>query len=198
MEMQFVIFSDDMAHELIKGRKTSARIITDKVFEPGELLWVKEAYVGPYLPPGTEEDFEANPTKYLSPDYCRYKSLGETNVFKYVGYDTIEAGWFPKENMPIWASQTTLKIRRFEKQRLQAITDHKALSEGVRWTNIDSGFGEVKPVLRYYMGDPQYLFETPRGAFAAWWQRTYFNWDDDPIVAVIEFEVIRENIKTVI
>lgn len=198
MEHLSIEFSDDMAHEIIQGRKHVVRIISDRVFKPGDLLWVKESYIGPYLAPGTEDEFEKNPTKFLCPEYCRYKSQGESNVFSRAGFTTIESGWFPLENMPVWASQTTLRIKDAYRERLQAISDESALNSGVRWTNQGESWGG-KPIIKYFMGSGEgRLFDTPIMAFKEHWERTVCNWDANPIVNVLCFEVIRENIRSVI
>lgn len=80
----------------------------------------------------------------------------------------------PSLHMPRWASRLTLEITNARVERIQSITKDQARQEGVSPMMCSKGFWEK--------------------SFQMLWDGIYENWNDNPWVWVIEFEVIHQNI----
>jgi uncharacterized protein YhfF len=76
--------------------------------------------------------------------------------------------------MPRWASRLTLKVTDVRIEQVQSITKEQAQAEGVRPTGCTKGYW--------------------RSAYQRIWNSIYGNWDQNPYVWVIEFEVIHQNV----
>ncbi|WP_201766957.1 hypothetical protein [Chrysiogenes arsenatis] len=92
--------------------------------------------------------------------------------------------------MPRWASRITLEVTNVRVERLQDISDVDAIAEGCDDTHIT----ETHP--------PSQAFRkpTPREAFRVLWDSIYGKkdgcpWVDNPLVWVIEFKVLGEQVK---
>ncbi|WP_063664307.1 hypothetical protein [Aliivibrio fischeri] len=112
-----------------------------------------------------------------------YRSDGEFSWSDDYG-DEISA-WKSSTNMSKEISRITLKVTDVRIERVQDITEEQAISEGMPTNKecqkiaIDSGLGwHQKPVTW----------------FKSFWNGLYNNWDDNPHVWVIEFEVIKSTI----
>lgn len=122
---------------------------------PGDRLWVRETFATPR----------------------RNKSV----VWYRAGHFGVEPKWTPSIHMPRWASRITLEVTGVRVERLQAITQADARTEGVVDT---SGVWEL--------GGP--LLDTdragPRGAFEALWESINGagSWAANPWVWVVEFK----------
>jgi hypothetical protein len=76
-----------------------------------------------------------------------------------------------------------LKVTDVRIERVQDITDEQAKAEGC-WHGI--GGGEVD------------LAVSPQDHFPTLWESLYGNWNQNPYVWVIEFEVIHKNVDSVV
>lgn len=87
-------------------------------------------------------------------------------------------GKVPSIHMPRWASRLTLRVTNVTCERLKNITKEQAKREGVSPTGCTKGFW-VK-------------------AYQMLWDSIYSNWDKNPWVWVIEFDVLQKNIDEVL
>ncbi|HHF3145282.1 TPA: hypothetical protein ACPJ10_001698 [Vibrio diabolicus] len=102
-------------------------------------------------------------------------------LFKAGGFSDLK--WTPSIHMPRWASRLTLRVTDVRIERVKDITDEQARSEGC-WYGV--GGGEVD------------LAVPPQDHFPTLWDSIYQNWDENPYVWVIEFEVIHQNVDEVV
>ena len=87
-------------------------------------------------------------------------------------------GKVPSIHMPRWASRLTLRVTDVRCERLQQVDKQQAQKEGVNPTGCTKGFWVT--------------------AYQMLWDSIYSNWDENPWVWVIEFEVIKSNVDKVI
>lgn len=99
-----------------------------------------------------------------------------TYIYKATGDDG-ESKWKPSIHMPRKASRLTLRVMNVRCERVQKMNKVDAVNEGFDLSNV-LGF--------------------PRVWFKDVWNSIYSNWDQNPWVWVIEFEVIKSNIDKVI
>jgi len=141
----------------------------------GDLLWVKEPY-------GFHQA-------------CPYEEPKDTDiVYKADGFPSklqYEQEWKPSIFMPKWASRLTLKITDIRAERVQDISEKDSRKEGVE-TFMQYGSSAFKD----YSGN-HHAFFSAKESFETLWQSINGNWDDNPWVWKVEFEVINENILEV-
>lgn len=115
-----------------------------------------------------------------------YRSDGEFTWSDDYG-DEISA-WKPSIHMPKKLSRITLKVTDVRIERIQCITEEQAKSEGVRKTLwfTPNGAKEDDWVNLGGLMKAQY-----KNGFASICDSIYSNWNDNPYVWVIEFEVIK-------
>ena len=140
--------------------------------QPGDLLWVRETFC---IYPMAGNDGAAGPI-------CRADSIISDESLKSIGRK-----WTPSIFMRREHSRLTLKITDVRIERLQDISEDDARAEGVnadedpRWqpsySDPDSG------------GDPSH-----RLSYEYLWNSINGNWNDNPWVWVVEFEVIHKNV----
>jgi hypothetical protein len=94
----------------------------------------------------------------------------------FASHDDGESKWKSSIHMPRKHSRLTLKVTDVRIERVQDITESQARGEGV---SVDHS--------------PFYV-----SGFIDIWESIYGNWDQNPYVWVIEFEVIHKNIDDVI
>lgn len=88
--------------------------------------------------------------------------------------------WIPSIHMPRSASRITLKVTGVRVEQVQAITKEDATAEGF----FDEPAAEG---MDWKLG--------AKHNFKFTWSRTYKNWNENPWVWVIEFEVIKQNVN---
>ena len=96
-----------------------------------------------------------------------------------------EVKWKPSIHMPRKASRLTLRVTGVRCERVQQITEESAKKEGAAPAFIDE-FGNCPTTPRFKNG------------FYKVWDGIYSNWDENPWVWVIEFELIKSNVDKVI
>lgn len=116
-------------------------------------------------------------------DHCSCPPNG-TPLYFSTHYDS-ERKWKPSIHMPRKHSRLTLKVTDVRIERVQDITESQAKSEGIA-PSFTSEFGKCPVVPNY------------RDGFFHTWNNIYNNWDQNPYVWVIEFEVIHKNVDQVI
>ncbi|EPK5948661.1 hypothetical protein ACVSL2_15175 [Pseudomonas aeruginosa] len=197
-----ILFNDQMVRAILEGRKTvTRRAVKDTGFyaidaaihgnevalrerealstrcpfgQPGDRLWVREAWQGPLI---SDEEQAANQswwkdmTKFQDQAHCAYRASGDNN--EYVDPDGyFHCKWKPSIHMPRWASRILLEITAVRVERLQDITPNQCIAEGA-WREKDKELGRGQEAI---------------AAFADLWRSTGGDWDANPWVWVIEFK----------
>ncbi|EPT9721453.1 hypothetical protein ACVTT0_002079 [Vibrio cholerae] len=93
------------------------------------------------------------------------------------------SAWKPSIHMPRTASRLTLKVTDVRIERVQDITEEQAIKEGI---NKHHQIPAFKSPIGYHT--------SPAYAYEELWNSIYGNWDENPYVWVIEFEVIHQNV----
>lgn len=137
---------------------------------PGERLWVRETFAHIYTGNGTPDARRSDDVVYRADGH---------------GIDSYAFGpWCPSIHMPRWASRITLNITGVRVERLQAISEEDAGSEGV---DYDPGEGGVFWV-------PGLGCDSDRAAdsFRQLWESINgtASWDANPYVWVVSFQRI--------
>ncbi|EPU4808149.1 hypothetical protein ACVXC9_002907 [Vibrio cholerae] len=143
-------------------------------------------------------------------DYCSCPPSGTPVYFATCGGDS-ESKWKPSIHMPRTASRLTLKVTDVRIERVQDITEDQAEKEGVisneKYGDLAGeenlfncpkceGF-QVHGYIGYGGGVAEGDCETCNTAvkrFGLLWDSIYQNWNQNPYVWVIEFEVIHQNV----
>ena len=99
------------------------------------------------------------------------------------------SAWHPSIHMPKAASRITLKVTDVRIEQVQDITETQAVLEGMP-TDEECQRMAVESGLSWY--------QKPVAWFKNLWNGIYSDWDANPYVWVIEFEVINKNISLVV
>ena len=200
-----MIFNQKMVQALVDGRKTvtrrpiryfrdsshwSLRINENRLmqsldggketptglsvpFKVGDLIWVRETF----------QAYVDDELEYLNADFATGKGVNVSYpaTDKLVEIVDIETGNSscrkkPSIHMPRWASRLTLRVSHVRCERIHQMTKMDAIDEGFDLSNL-LGF--------------------PRLWFRDVWNSLYSNWDENPWVWVVEFEVIKSNVDEV-
>ena len=134
---------------------------------PGDFLWVKETWDGPYANDEESRKIEAdsdaiNFDDFNTRDRCIYEADGSKPDF--LRPDFIAKHWIPGIHMPRWASRILLQITDIRIERLQSISENDIIKEGIKEDETD------KPE-----------------KFIDLWERTGGIWIENPWVWVITF-----------
>ena len=197
MAIKPILFNAEMVRAILDGRKTcTRRAVKHNVdailnspyhmehpevedawlikklcippYELGDLLYVRETWCG--LPVNEAGHMRGHTIYY-------YKADGELRPKGWRGT------WHPSIHMPKEAARIWLKVTDVRVERLQAITEDGAKSEGANWKNGRNVGWEEK------------MKRTATERFAEIWNSTIkktdldrYGWDANPWVWVIEFE----------
>jgi hypothetical protein len=142
--------------------------------QPGDRLWVRESFSGPYCMERTDE----------YPAYPPSKWPKESDIWYWADGEPTHGDWTrprPSIHMPRWANRITLGITGVRVERLQAISAADAIAEGV---NIHPD----------HHGKPPTSIYSPVQAYRDLWGQINGDsaWDANPWVWVIEFERVAE------
>ena len=153
-------------------------------FKVGDLIWVRETFCLGRL---DEVDAEHPADRTLFVDQgCGDEYYIQKEWAVYMGAEELdEVKWKPSIHMPRKASRLTLRVTGVRCERVQLITEESAEKEGVAPAFIDE-FGNCPTPPRFKNG------------FYKLWDSIYSNWDENPWVWVIEFELIKSNIDKVL
>lgn len=212
-----IIFSAPMVNALLAGRKTQTRRLmphqeTLKVayspivsgirifnyageeeisrppYAPGDRLWVREAFIGPYA-------YEVN--EYPPRDWGNkpiwFPADGPVPD-KFTGQFWHRAR--PSIHMPRWASRLTLTVTDVRVHRLQEISEADAVAEGIEQAR--SGRFYDPTVSRGTAAHLGGMHHGARSAYEALWNSLHgpHAWDANPWVAAYSFAVQHGNIDT--
>lgn len=153
----------------------------------GDLIYVRETFMPD---PDTDHDaWDEHELSYFewagcssSPQFLP-EDLKTTEHCIYKANGPIDGKWTPSIHMPRWASRLTLKVTGVRIERVQDITEDQAEKEGF--------------VNDLYFAPHPHTGKFGHSAFTYFqkaWSSIYGDWDDNPYVWVIEFEVIHQNI----
>ena len=191
-----ISFNGEMVRTILSGDKTQTRriikntgiydrLISHECFDkpgfkylykecpfgnPGDFLWVKETWTGPYataeeasLIQADADDF--NFDNLETRDRCAYAADGLKPDF--LESDYVVKKWRPGIHMPRWASRIFLQINDIRIEHLQSISENDIISEGIKEDEINR-----------------------LGKFRDLWERTGGTWIENPWVWVITFKRI--------
>ncbi len=157
----------------IAGCEVDQRIIENCPFGVvGDLLWVRETW----------RQFDASNECGCSEAPCSCPFDGSPLYF--ATHDDGESKWKPSIHMPRWANRLTLLITDVRIERVQDITDEQAKKEGM-----------IAIPDKSYIPEDKTSVVVP---FMGLWQAMYKNWGANPYVWVIEFDVILDNVDSVL
>lgn len=195
-----IIFSAPMVRAILDGRKTQTRRVAkefagrddlDLILRrfphqngcpygaPGDLLWLREAFSGPWCMEAQGGMAATPPSKWGATSRIWYWADGSPT----------HGDWTrprPSIHMPRWASRITLEIESVRIERLQDISSSDAISEGIEpcprggeWRN-------------YLDSAPNRDALTPRVSFRSLWESINgpSSWDANPYVWVVSFRRI--------
>ena len=143
-----------MVNPVIRGRNGEICSITCRLSpmfcpfgQPGDRLWVREAFQGPLIPEEALSEFLGeNPDKFESPAYCEYAADGGPRPEYVDADDNTRHGWRPAIHMPRWASRIPLEITGVRVERLASISSDDARAEGYPASRAADG-GNIDPWL---------------------------------------------------
>ncbi|WP_070964836.1 ASCH domain-containing protein [Vibrio sonorensis] len=141
----------------------------------GDLIWVRETFAAL----GHNDYEQVNPNNLSSIHEYRYKASERDSIANCKDHEVRGYKWVPSIHMPKTASRLTLKVTDVRIERVQDITEEQAEKEG------------MEPAR------PSSLWYPYRTSFMDVWDDIYSNWNQNPYVWVIEFEVIHKNIRHV-
>lgn len=211
-----MIFNEDMVKALVGGRKTVTRRpikpeTTDKgfmcklspnevagevnnfdydnsPFKPGDLIWARETF----------RQFNGSDECGCSEYPCGCPSNG-SYLYKASNW-TEESKWKPSIHMPRCASRLTLLVTNVRCELVKDISKESAINEGLikkqhKFSSMSYPLNDTG-----YMANEnsEFIYSDPEFAFKDIWNSIYGNWDKNPWVFVIEFEVINKNIDEVL
>lgn len=203
-----IIMSGDNPRLLRAGAKTQTRrIVKYRAYaeqdalvyphecpygEPGDLLWVREAW---HVGKGYDE---LPGSKFTSPT---------------VGYEADHGSHVPRIGryrhsrfMPRWASRLTLELTHVRVQRLQDISEEDALAEGMQWVDdVPTSDGPK----RLCFGLPHVGTDSARHAYETLWESLHNpkglcaedepkGWAANPLVWALTFRVHVEQVDSVL
>lgn len=198
-----ILFNTDMVRAILEGRKTQTRrIIKPQPKEQlkcviqhevsGYAHWVEASQYGQPYPKNIEyfKSIEVGDTLWVRETWADLRGLGFDKPFTYLADCLNKNGvedadgkrcrldygvkWKPSIHMPRAAARIFLKVTNVRVERLQDITHHGVISEGIA--------GDINANCK--QGDRI----TPRNEFINLWDSIYNNWKENPWVWVIEFE----------
>ncbi|EII3125380.1 hypothetical protein [Vibrio parahaemolyticus] len=139
----------------------------------GDLIYVRETW----------RSFNASDECGCSEYPCNCPQDGTPLYF--ASHDDGESKWKPSIHMPRHVSRLTLKVTGVGIQRVRDITEEQAKVEGVAPAFIDQFDNcPVKP--------------TYKNGFVKIWDSIYGNWEKNPYVWVVQFEVVHKNVDKLI
>lgn len=192
MKEKPIIFNAPMVRAILEGRKTQTRRIMkpqpelrlggflhwkDCQWADGGLGFPKSGIPdhAPYLPGDrlwVRETFSVHQTQAITAHRADGEEFEDADGCRW------KPKWTPSIHMPRWASRITLEVTDVRAERLQDISEEAANAEG------------VEKSVYLYTSDGDKCRESYRSGFARQWDAIYMNWNCNPWVWVIFFEVL--------
>lgn len=157
-------------------------------YEVGDLIWVRETF-----------NLRENPyhdlsgmylIEYDADDGC--KTINPSDMYDnndHLAYASIRNGLTPSIQMPRYASRMTLRVTNVDIHLLNDITDDDAIKEGMP---------TQEQALEMASNAGLAWYQKPKKWFEFAWNKRHKNWDKNPYVCVIEFDVIKKNIDDMV
>ena len=143
--------------------------------QPGDRLWVRESFSGPYCMEAQDGMAAAPPSTWAH----------ESRIWYWADGDPTHGDWTrprPSIHMPRWASRITLEVTAVKVERLQDISETDAIAEGIEKT--PNGFWSL-----YGQADADGTY-SPRASYRALWESINGprSWDANPWVWCVSFK----------
>lgn len=180
-----ILFSGEMVRAILEGRKTQTR----RVVKPqpgannriritgGNVMNIRDQKISENCPYGQPGDrlWVRETWRPHTPDATAYRADGDGVM------DGFRWRWRPSIHMPRWASRILLEVVAVRVERLQDISEHDAIEEGLFSTGFAAG-----------VCHPHAQENCRRCGYKALWNRIIGPgaWDANPWVWVVEFKVI--------
>ncbi|MEF1310689.1 hypothetical protein QTO01_11330 [Vibrio mytili] len=182
---------------VVESGKTKERYVTDEnnahqkwlkfPINIGDLIYVRETFCPD--PDCDHDSWDDHELSFFEWNNCGCSAeflpdalkTNEHCLFKAGGFPDLK--WTPSIHMPRWASRITLRVTDVRIERVQEITEDQAVQEGLA----------KHPQLPVWWSPVGYQ-TSPIYAYEELWNSIYQNWDENPYVWVIEFEVIHQNV----
>ncbi|WP_422366380.1 hypothetical protein [Pelagibius sp.] len=161
-------------------------------YAPGDLLWVRETWAINNCGRRVSLSADAWPEGWPV-DRLQYMATSKATDWH---FKTGEPHWWnsrPSIHMPRWASRLTLEVTDVRIERVQAISEEDAQSEGAE--------EKFLTVIARPDGDPDYhIPSSHRGGFAILWNslnaKRGFVWDANPWVVAVTFKAHHRNVDS--
>ncbi|MBA8005713.1 hypothetical protein HV064_19255 [Klebsiella grimontii] len=167
----------------------------------GDRIWVRETFQGPLFDYDLMDSYCKDPTPFEKPEFCVYKADGVPAPEFYDADDELHCSWRPSIHMPRLACRILLEITDVRVERLNAISEEDAQSEGVHtevWdqTVVARNYAAIDEFFQFWTEDmPHYveMNQLYRSSFRSLWESIYGaeNWQANPWVWVIEFKRVQ-------
>jgi hypothetical protein len=175
-------------------------------YAPGDLLWCRETWVrwlAPEIfrgPPQWITEYRAG-RRIAIPRYEGDYDIDNWKIEIQAGRKPDSLAWKSPIHMPRVLSRLTLRVTDVRVQRVQEISEEDAVAEGVGRDEKTGGYWG--PEGQGAVPGTTSLYTHARHAFHRLWdsinaKRPGRTWEDNPWVAAIGFEVIRENVDAVL
>ncbi len=172
-------------------------------FVVGDLIWVRETFCTD--PDCDHDSWDDHELSFFEWNNCGCSAALLPDALKTHEHCLFRAGglpdlkWTPSIHMPRWASRLTLRVTDVRIERVQELTEEQAKLEGIRYHSLYQEWGGVESHPDSRPHAPQWRwYEKANDAFKYLWNSIYQNWDENPYVWVIEFEVIHQNVDKVV
>ena len=166
-------------------------------YNQGDLIWVRETFQA-YCEP--EKDYLEVNFKTGKGVTVSYPATDELVEIEDMETGNSSCRKKPSIHMPRYASRLTLRVTGVRCEQLNNTTNESATKEGINCYQFypDDGF----PLCDGYTHLPDdgkcALHTSPKEAYKHLWNSIYSNWDENPWVWVIEFEVVHKNVDEVV
>ncbi|HDX8789479.1 TPA: morphogenetic protein [Klebsiella michiganensis] len=168
-------FGCELAGNELAGELSAGNYLNSAFGKPGDRIWVRETFC------------PVDDTQYGGEKWVDYRATPKFEASHPAGWDCAPNDaealkWRPSIHMPRWASRILLEITGVRVERLNAISEENAASEGV--AQFRGGFWK-----HYQPGWTQHQLSA-RGSFVTLWKSIYDeeSWQSNPWVWVIEFK----------
>ena len=164
--------------------------------QPGDLLWVREAFAYSGEPCFPDQHAHSVYFKADTEHPVRETDGLAANDFP----PAARSSWKPSIYMPRWASRLTLRITDVRVERVQDISEDDAVAEGLRVVKEDDAILWYSGLATEDWSGWSELWQPddPVAAYRDLWESINGNWDENPWVWVLEFEVIQANVDHVL
>ncbi len=182
----------ELAGNELAGELSAGNYLNSAFGKPGDRIWVREAFrvhsratdVATLVYKASERNSWTEQTHRVPVAVCNKPATPEK--------------WTPSLHMPRWASRILLEITDVRVERLNAISEEDAQSEGVHtevWdqTVVARNYAARDEFFQFWSEDmPHYveMNQLYRSSFTSLWESIYGaeNWQANPWVWVIEFK----------